>query len=80
MQTALPAVMALTFPGASTALGRGTASISGVFAPENRWSVLLPLGTILLSGLANAAYIGPQTTSIMRERKHQGETETLRII
>ncbi|EHK96412.1 putative Uncharacterized mitochondrial outer membrane protein [Glarea lozoyensis 74030] len=68
MQTALPAVLALTYPGS---LG-GSSSISGVLEKSNKWGVLVPLATMFVTGLANVAYIGPETTRIMRERKVQG--------
>ncbi|MCJ1314221.1 hypothetical protein MMC25_007901 [Agyrium rufum] len=67
MQTALPILLALTYPGTRTAASGPT----GVLAEENRLTVLAPLGLILSSSFANMALIGPQTTKIMRERKHQ---------
>lgn len=71
MQTALPVVLALTFPGERTAIGRVQSSISGVLEPSSRLHVLTPLAIMCLTGLANMVYIGPKTTQIMRERKHQ---------
>ncbi|RDW71224.1 hypothetical protein BP6252_07787 [Coleophoma cylindrospora] len=69
MQTALPAVLALTYPGS---LLTGTASgLKGTFQEINRWSVLLPVATMILTSLVNFAVVGPATTKIMRERKHQ---------
>jgi hypothetical protein len=68
MQTALPAMLALTYPGA---LGAAS-SFKGTFAEANRWSVLAPVATIFFAGLANLVFVGPATTSIMKERKHQG--------
>ena len=68
VQTVLPTVLALNYPGS-----RGTpSSIQGVFAEVNRWSVLVPLGTMFLSGLVNMLYIGPETARVMKLRKHQG--------
>jgi hypothetical protein len=32
---------------------------------------LTPLATMLISGLLNVLYLGPATTTCMRERKHQ---------
>lgn len=72
MQTALPAVLALTFPGASHGSSRAASGIAGVMEEQNRYSVLLPLSTMLVLGLANAAYLGPVTTKVMKVRKHQG--------
>lgn len=71
MQTALPLVLALTFPGERTAIGRIPSSISGVLDPSLRTHVLTPIVVMFLTGLANLIYVGPQTTHIMRERKHQ---------
>ncbi|KAI6710977.1 hypothetical protein PZA11_002281 [Diplocarpon coronariae] len=70
IQTTLPVVVALTYPASK--LGLGTASgLHGVLADVNRWSVLVPLATIFATSLANMVFIGPATTKVMRERKHQ---------
>ena|SRR5438045_1251230 len=75
MQTALPALLALTYPGSkSTASG-----LSGTFAKVNRWSVLAPILTIFVFGLANLAFIGPATSRIMQERKRQGNRASLHL-
>ena len=71
MQTALPVVLALTYPGSRNPLGPAS-SLSGTFAESNRWSVLAPLATMFVSGLVNLVYVGPATTKIMRDRKVQG--------
>ena len=73
MQTAIPAVLALTYPGSRSALGGGSAGIAGVLDAPNRWSVLAPLATMFVTGLANMAFVGPATTKTMRDRKSQGE-------
>lgn len=73
MQTALPAVLALTYPGSHGALQSTPSSLSGVLAAENRWSVLYPLAANFAAGAINMLYLGPKTTSVMRQRKHQGE-------
>ena len=70
IQTTLPVVLALTYPGS---LLLGTKSgIAGVLADSSRWSVLVPLATLFGTSLANWTFIGPATTKVMRERKHQG--------
>ena len=79
MQTALPVVLALTYPGSKTSLGTPS-GLGGTFAEGNRWSVLLPLATMFITSLANLAFIGPATTNIMKERKHQGIRSMSRII
>jgi hypothetical protein len=76
LQTALPAILAVTYPGARSP--RGTASgLQGTFAEVNRWSVLAPLATMFVAGLANLLVIGPTTTKIMAERKQQGMSYSL---
>ncbi|KAF5873674.1 uncharacterized protein Bfra_005138 [Botrytis fragariae] len=70
IQTALPAVLAITYPGSRTHLGT-VSGISGTLAEVNRWSVMVPLATMFVTGLANLVVIGPATTRIMKERKHQ---------
>ncbi|CAD6442857.1 209ed46b-7599-4741-b4be-838acc39bfe4 [Sclerotinia trifoliorum] len=70
IQTALPAVLAITYPGSHTHLGT-VSGISGTLAEVNRWSVLVPLATMFVTGLANMVVIGPATTRLMKERKHQ---------
>lgn len=71
MQTALPVVLALTFPSERTAIGTSASSFAGILEPANRLHVLTPLSIIFVSGLINAAYVGPLTTKTMRERKQQ---------
>ncbi|KAH8595553.1 hypothetical protein B0O99DRAFT_686543 [Bisporella sp. PMI_857] len=68
--TALPVVLAATYPGDKLLLGTAS-SFSGTFAKANRWTVLVPVATMFATGLANVIYIGPRTTKIMKERKHQ---------
>jgi hypothetical protein len=70
IQTALPAFLALTYP-ASRSLG-AQSGIQGTFAESNRWSVLVPLATMLIAGFANMVFIRPATVNIMKERKLQG--------
>jgi len=75
MQTALPVVMALTYPGTTraTSYAGSIGGVSGLLNPENRWGVLVPIAGIFLSGLANLAVVGPATTKCMERRKAQGE-------
>ena len=65
--------MALTYPAVKSALTPGPSGISGAFAPENRGSVFFPLANIFLSNFLNLVWLGPWTTRVMRERKHQGK-------
>ena len=77
MQTILPAIMIATYPGEKL-LGIGGEYVrenvgwSGVFAESNKWTVLFPLATILISSAANLFIVGPATTKTMKQRHHQG--------
>ncbi|KAI9703592.1 MAG: hypothetical protein M1836_007362 [Candelina mexicana] len=71
IQTALPVVLALTYPGERSPPRSTRSGLAGVLDAENRWQVFVPILTILSTSLANLAVIGPATTKIMRERKHQ---------
>ncbi|KAB5558501.1 hypothetical protein GE09DRAFT_115683 [Coniochaeta sp. 2T2.1] len=71
MQTAIPVVMALTYPGSKALVGGSASGLAGVLDAGNRWSVLAPLATIFLTGLANMAFVGPATTKTMKDRKMQ---------
>jgi uncharacterized oligopeptide transporter (OPT) family protein len=69
IQTALPAVLVLTYPGSMLGIPLG---IAGVLHSSNQWSVLAPVTTMFLSALANLAFVGPATTKTMEDRKLQG--------
>lgn len=69
MQTILPVIVALTYPGSRIA----ASGIRGVLDEYNRWSVLLPLGTACLTGLVNWAYFLPVTNAITAKRRQQGK-------
>ncbi|KLJ05751.1 hypothetical protein EMPG_10791 [Blastomyces silverae] len=71
IQAALPVVVALTYPGTKTFVGRGPSSLSGVFAEDQRTTTLLPLVTMFVAGLTNRLVLGPMTAKIMRQRRHQ---------
>ncbi|KAF2101398.1 hypothetical protein NA57DRAFT_35071 [Rhizodiscina lignyota] len=72
MQSFLPVAMALTYPGARLDSVTSSAWHLGyILREENRWSVAVPIGVMLVTGLANWLWIGPETTRVMRERKHQ---------
>jgi len=72
MQTALPIVLALTYPGERTVTGVGASSLTGVLQDSNRYSVLAPIIVMFGTSLANLVAVGPATTKIMKDRKHQG--------
>jgi len=69
LQTTLPVLVALTFPGEKTALGSTSSSLAGVLAEENRFSALVPLVTMFVTGLLNLAVIGPKTVKIIQDRQ-----------
>jgi hypothetical protein len=73
IQTALPVVLALTYPGSGIPLGVAS-GFSGALAEVNKWSVLVPLATIFVTSVANPLFLGPATTRVMRERKVQGKS------
>ncbi|KAI2783020.1 hypothetical protein F4815DRAFT_461606 [Daldinia loculata] len=70
IQTAAPVLLALTYPGSKNPLGVAS-SLAGVFHPSNRWGVLAPLGTILVTGLVNLVYLLPETNKITALRREQ---------
>lgn len=84
MQTIMPLILALTFPGlrqtSDTEFGEGMVlrrnGLSALWAPENRLLILAPLLAISVTGLINWVVIEPVVVGIMRERKHQGMAES----
>ncbi|KAF2092301.1 hypothetical protein K490DRAFT_30864 [Saccharata proteae CBS 121410] len=78
MQTALPAILALTFPSRSGSIGFGALadtssgpfSNGGLFAESNK-AALWSIGIMFVTGLVNLVAVGPATTKVMKERKHQ---------
>ncbi|KAL9042395.1 MAG: hypothetical protein Q9214_003793 [Letrouitia sp. 1 TL-2023] len=69
MQTALPVLLALTYPGTKTS--RSGSGLPGVLTAQNRYTVFAPLAIPLTINAANLFYISPQTTKTMKQRKHQ---------
>ncbi|KAM4060335.1 hypothetical protein HRG_002089 [Hirsutella rhossiliensis] len=69
MQTVLPAVLALTFPGST--LAGVPSSISGLLDGSNRWSSLAPIAIMFLGGLTNLVVLLPATLKVMKERRGQ---------
>lgn len=70
MSTALSVILPITYPGGG--LAGPPSGVAGVLAEGNRWKVLVPLATMFVTNLVNTVYLGPVTTRIMKERKHQG--------
>ncbi|OAA58423.1 hypothetical protein SPI_06496 [Niveomyces insectorum RCEF 264] len=69
LQTALPVVMALTYPsGGGGRPQGGIASLASLAAPANRFGFFLPLAAVGLTGLANLVVLLPATLECMQER------------
>ena len=69
MQTALPVALALTYPGGPEESSQS--SVMGLLQVENGWSVLAPLGIMLVSSALNLALLRP-VTDVMLRRREQG--------
>lgn len=67
LQAGLPVLVALT----STRHGQPN-GLSGLFTPGTRCGTLIPMATVMVTGLVNMFILRPLTTGVMRERKHQG--------
>ena len=70
MQTAIPALLALTFPGNALLGIKG--GIGGLVDAPNKWSSLVPIATMFVSGLVNLAVLLPATVKTMKDRHGQG--------
>lgn len=68
MQTVLPVIMALSYPGSKIA----AAGWRGVFNEANRYDVLLPIATIFVSSLVNWILVMPATNAVSDKRYAQG--------
>ena len=70
LQTALPLVMAFTFPG--YALLSLPSGIQGLLHRSTRCSSLLPIATMFVAGLLNLVVLLPMVNRVMKDRKGQG--------
>lgn len=76
LQTALPIIMALTYPGSKVA-SVGAASIRsdagalGLLDKDNLYTALIPVSIMIGTAVINLLVLGPMTTRTMKERKHQ---------
>jgi hypothetical protein len=70
LQTAIPVVLALTFPG-NTLLGVST-GVSGLLDESHRLGSLLPITTAFLSGFVNFVVLLPTVNKVMKQRQGQG--------
>jgi len=78
LQTALPVILALTWPGerlggVGGVVLRKDTGYAGVLAEGNLWAALVPIAVMFGTSLLNLVVLGPATTRVMRRRKHQGE-------
>lgn len=76
-QTALPLVLALTWPGekiaaAGRAVARQNFGLAGLLEEEHRWTAFAPIFAMFATSFLNLLVLGPATTKVMKERKHQG--------
>ena len=54
-------------------MARTSAGYAGLMEDGNLWTALLPVALMFGTSLLNLVVLGPATTKVMRERKHQGE-------
>ncbi|KAL6692557.1 hypothetical protein J3F84DRAFT_100399, partial [Trichoderma pleuroticola] len=73
MQTAIPAFLALTLPGNALLGIKG--GISGLLEAPNRWSSLVPIATMFVSGLVQLAVLLPATIKTMKDRRGQAKRD-----
>jgi hypothetical protein len=73
MQTALPVVLALTFPG-STLLGLPS-GVTGLLDGAVRWNSLVPIAATFITGLVNLVVLLPATQQVMKDRRGQGKLD-----
>lgn len=70
LQTVLPGVLALTFPGNTLiGLANGPAGLVSEFA---RWHSLLPISVMAITGAINLTVLLPMTVEVMKKRRGQG--------
>ncbi|KAJ2980966.1 hypothetical protein NQ176_g2327 [Zarea fungicola] len=73
LQTILPTIMALTFPG-SAALATGN-GISTLLHESNRWGSLVPIATMFVSGALNLLVLMPASREVMKKRQGQAKRD-----
>lgn len=70
LQTALPVILALTYPGSKNPLGTQS-GLAGILEESKRYCTLLPIVTIFVTGALNLFVLLPATKKIMAERYAQ---------
>lgn len=73
LQTALPAILALTFPG-STLLAAPN-GFSTLLHESNRWGSLVPIATMFVSGVLNMVVLLPASRAVMKQRQGQAKRD-----
>ncbi|RYO82414.1 hypothetical protein DL764_009614 [Monosporascus ibericus] len=72
IQTVMPVVLAVTYPGNRTLLGAfADRGLAGALGAANRWTVLAPLATACVTGLVNWVYLLPETNKVVVRRSLQ---------
>lgn len=78
LQTALPVILAVTWPGikivdsAGKQLGRRESGWRGLLLDRHLWTALTPIAVMFGTSVLNLFVLGPATTQVMKKRKHQG--------
>lgn len=72
MQSALPVVIALTYPGLRTVVHNVSPGIAGVLDETVRKNTLVPLATIFVTGVANLFCLMPKAKAIKAQRLQLG--------
>lgn len=77
-QTALPVLLALTWPGKRVAAVGGSevtqnSGFWGIFSESSLLTAGVPVAIMFATSAANLLVFGPATTKVMKERKHQGK-------
>ncbi|KAM0500299.1 hypothetical protein ACHAPB_005642 [Verticillium nonalfalfae] len=70
LQTALPAILALTYPGSSNPLGVAS-GLGGLLDEANFRGTLLPIATMFVTGAVNLLVVLPATQKIIAARYAQ---------
>lgn len=70
LQAALPAILALTFPGNS--ILATPSGISTLLQDSNRWGSLVPITAMFVSGVLNLLVLLPASREVMKKRQGQG--------
>ncbi|KAG6097193.1 hypothetical protein E4U30_000845 [Claviceps sp. LM220 group G6] len=73
MQTAIPVILALTFPG--NALLGVSSGPSGLMETASRWDSLAPIVTMFVTGLVNLVVVLPATNKVIKERRGQAKRD-----